>query len=373
MMTPCLEGLRVLTLAEQYPGPYATLLLADLGADVIIVERPNGGDPSRMSPTFHAALNRNKRSVALDLKVDEDKASLTALIKTADVFLESYRPGTMARLGFGYRDVSAINPRIIYASITGYGQSGPYRDRPAHDLSYQAVAGLLAQQAASGSTARSEGLAVGDLSSGMFAVVGILAALVQRTRTNEGQHVDVSMTDGLVSWMSIQLGQLMNGGQNLPLISEPAYGLFKTSDSKVLSLSIAYEDWFWAALCEAVGLPADARLTRSERAADQQALRERLAEIIATDTRANWAQRFDKAGVPWGPVHDLEEVVGNEHFVAREMFTTLQTKSGERFYVSQPIVFDGVRPGPTRDVPRLGEHNSELLQADGSPHQIKTS
>ncbi len=372
-MTPCLAGLRVLTLAEQYPGPYATLLLADLGADVIIVERPNGGDPARMSPTFHAALNRNKRSVALDLKAEEDKASLRALVKTTDVFMEGYRPGTMDRLGFGYRDVSAINPRIVYASITGYGQSGPYRDRPAHDLSYQAVAGLLAQQAASGSTARPEGPAIGDLSSGMFAVIGILSALLQRTRTNEGQHVDVSMTDGLVSWMSIQLGQLMNGGQSLPLVSEPAYGLFKTSDSKLLSLSIAYEDWFWAALCEAVGLAAQARLTRSERAADCLALRERLAEIIATDTRANWAQRFDKAGVPWGPAHGLEEVVRNEHFAAREMFTTLQTKDGERSYVSQPIVFDGVRPRPTRDVPGVGEHNLELLSADGLPHQTKNS
>src|SRR5882757_710888 len=130
-MTKCLEGLRVLTLAEQYPGPYATLLLADLGADVIIVERPKGGDPARMVPMFHAALNRNKRSVALDLKVEADKASFAGLIKSADVILEGFRPGTMDRLGFGYKAVSAINPRIIYASISGSGQNGPYRDRPA--------------------------------------------------------------------------------------------------------------------------------------------------------------------------------------------------------------------------------------------------
>jgi crotonobetainyl-CoA:carnitine CoA-transferase CaiB-like acyl-CoA transferase len=362
-MSNCLEGLRVLTLAEQYPGPYATLLLADLGADVIIVERPNGGDPARMSPLFHAALNRNKRSVALDLKADADRASLTALIKSADVFMEGYRPGTMDRLGFGYRQVSAINRRIIYASISGYGQTGPYRDRPAHDLSYQGVAGLLAGQAAAGSTEAPHGLAIADLSSGMFAAVGILSAIVQRTRTGKGQHIDVSMTDGLVSWMSTQLGQQMNGGPGGPLISEPAYGLFKASDGKLLSLSIAYEDWFWTALCQAIGLESEARLTRAERAASAGALRDRIAGMIATDTRANWAPRLDAAGVPWGPVQDLDEVAHDAHFTERGMFATLQTQAGERRYVAQPIVFDGVRPRPTRDAPSVGEHNSEVLNA----------
>ena len=362
--TACLQGLRILTLAEQYPGPYATLLLADLGADVIIVERPAGGDPSRMSPEFHAALNRNKRSVALNLKDEADKASLVTLIGSADVFMEGYRPGTLERLGFGYRQVSAIKPAIVYASISGFGQSGPYRDRPAHDLSYQAVAGLLAQRAASGSTRLPEGPALGDLSSGMFAVIGILSALLQRTRTGKGQHIDVSMTDGLVSWMSIQLGQVLNGGANRPLISEPAYGLFKTADGKLLSLSIAYEDWFWTALCAVLGLAAGAGLTGAQRADDAPRLRDRIAEIVATETLATWTRRFDKAGVPWAPVQDLAEVAADPHFAARGMFSKVPTRDGERSYVAQPLLFDGVRPAPSRDVPGLGEHNAELLGGD---------
>jgi crotonobetainyl-CoA:carnitine CoA-transferase CaiB-like acyl-CoA transferase len=369
-MSACLEGLRILTLAEQYPGPYATLLLADLGADVVIVERPEGGDPARMSPIFHAALNRNKRSITLDLKADADKASLVDLIRTADVFMEGYRPGTMERLGFGYSDVSSINSRIIYASISGFGQGGPYRDRPAHDLSYQAIAGLLAPQTLNGSSGSPTGLAIGDLSSGMFAVIGILSALLQRARTNRGQHVDVSITDGLVSWMSTQLCSIMNGGQNLSPVSEPAYGLFKTSDSKLLSLSIAYEDRFWAALCVTLGIESVAALTRAERVADHQFLRDRIAGVIATDTRANWGRRFDEARVPWGPAHTLEEVAGDEHFAARDIFVSLQTPQGERRYVAQPVVFDGIRPKPTRDAPCLGEHNSELLGADGSTNKI---
>ena len=138
-----LDGIRIVCLAEQYPGPYATLLLADLGADVILVERPGSGDPARQFPGFHAALSRNKRSVVIDLKAEDGRRQLRDLVASADVLMEGFRPGTMERLGFGYAAVELLNPKLVYVSISGFGQSGPYRDRPAHDLSYQAIAGFL--------------------------------------------------------------------------------------------------------------------------------------------------------------------------------------------------------------------------------------
>lgn len=370
-MVGLLENVRIVTLAEQYPGPYATLLLADLGADVIIVERPSGGDPARMAPEFHAALNRNKRSVALDLKSETDRASLAELIATADVFMEGYRPGTMGRLGFGYEEVSRLRPGIVYVSISGFGQSGPYRDRPAHDLSYQAVAGLLAARASTGSTELPDGLALGDLSSGMFAAVGLLAALLRSRETGEGCHVDVSMTDGLVSWMSTQLGPLLNESRDGELGAEPAYGLFSTADGKLLSLSIAHEDRFWAALCNVLGLAAEGALLHDDRVREFDSLRERLAGRIATDTLANWARLLDEADIPWGPVQSLDEVVRDPHFAGRNMFATVPSQPGKRVYVAQPIVIDGVRPLPVRDAPGIGQHNAELLGSDAPSLQHK--
>jgi crotonobetainyl-CoA:carnitine CoA-transferase CaiB-like acyl-CoA transferase len=357
-----LAGLRVVSLAEQYPGPYATLLMADLGAEVILVERPDGGDPARQFPSFHEALNRNKRAVALDLKSEGGRASLRGLLRDADVVLEGFRPGTMARLGFGWSDVSALNPRIVYVSISGFGQDGPYRDRPAHDLSYQAIAGLLFAQARSGVPQPPGDLAIGDLSSGMFAVVGALAALHERARTGRGRHVDVSMTDGLVSWMSVMLGPTMNGEPLADIAAEPGYGAFRCGDGRLLTLSVAHEDWFWRPLCALLGMDDVAGLGRAGRVAEAAALRRRIAASLAREPRDAWAQRLDAAGIAWAPLHDLDEVTSDPHFVARGMFRDVQDgRGGVRRFVAQPLTFDGAHPGPTRGAPALGEGNAELL------------
>jgi crotonobetainyl-CoA:carnitine CoA-transferase CaiB-like acyl-CoA transferase len=357
-----LAGIRVVTLAEQYPGPYATLLLADLGAEVVIVERPQGGDPARLFPQFHAAMNRNKRAVTLDLKTAAGRDGLRALLATADVLMEGYRPGTMQRLGFGYDDVARLRPGIVYVSITGFGQTGPYRDRPAHDLSYQAVAGMMYAQARQGGTALPGDVAIGDLSSGMFAALGTMAALIERARTGRGRHVDVSMTDGLVSWMSALLVPTMNA-QPLPDVSsEPGYGVFRCGDGRLLTLSIAHEDWFWRPLCELLGLHDAAELGRTERIARATSLQEAITARLASAPRAEWAQRFDAAGIPWGPVHDLPEVAADPHFRERALFTDVTEADGtQRRYVAQPLMFDGLRPGPERGAPALGEGNAQLL------------
>lgn len=364
-MTLPLEGIRVLSLAQQYPGPFATLVMADLGAEVILVERPPEGDPARMQPDFHAALNRNKRSVALDLKTTAGRDALRSLIATADVLMEGFRPGTMDGLGFGYNDVAAINPRCVYVSISGFGQHGPYRDRPAHDLSYQAISGLLFRQAETGRIEPLPELAIGDLTAAMFAITGCLSALLERTKTNKGRHVDVSMTDGLVSWMAVSLSPLMNGGPPglAQINAEPGYGIYRCADGRLLSLSIAYEDWFWKPLCGLLEMPDAVNATHDERVQREAELRKRIGQAISGLPRAEWAALLDGAGIPWGAVNTLDEVVDDPHFRARGMFTQAMDADGRRrWHVAQPLVFDGVRSGPVSGVPVVGEDNVALLQ-----------
>lgn len=359
-----LNGIVVLSLAEQYPGPYATLLMADMGADVLLVERPAGGDPARQFPAFYEALNRNKRSVTLDLKSPEGRDSLLRLVRTADVLLEGYRPGTMGRLGLGPDVLHEANPGLVIASISGFGQDGPYRDRPAHDLSYQATAGMLHEFVSADRTGPVSQLAIGDLSSGMFATVGVLAALLQRASTGKGAHVDVSMTDGLVSWMSTQLVPVLNGEPLAGIEREPGYGLYRVSDG-LISLSVAHEDWFWRPLCEVLGMQDVAALTGSERIAREDELRLRIGKELATRSRDEWVAVLDAAGVPVGPVHTLEEVGEDPHVQARGLLVDIPADGvrPRRRHVRQPLLFDGVATVPTRHVPALGEHTEEVLSA----------
>ncbi len=358
-----LEGLRVVSLAGQYPGPYATLLMADMGAEVVLVEHPRGGDPARQFPGFHRALNRNKKSVTIDLKGADGRAALERLLADADILLEGFRPGVMERLGFGHEAVLARFPRIIYVSISGFGQTGPYRDRPAHDLSYQAIAGLLFQQARSGDSGVNSDVAIGDLCSGMFAAIGALSALNDRHRTGKGTYVDVSMTDCLASAMTVMLGPVLNGGAPDIISSEPAYGVFRCGDEKLLTLSIAHENVFWKSLCGLLGIPELGDLDHHARVADGDRLRTRLARILETQDRDTWGRAFDQADIPWAPVSDLEEVAADSHFRARGVFQSLAGVDGQAcWHVAQPLIFDGDRPGPTSDVPGLGEHNDELLR-----------
>lgn len=359
-----LEGIRILTLAEQYPGPYATLVAADLGAEVIIVER-NSGDPARQFPGFHAALNRNKKSVVLDLKTEQGKDALRDLIRGADVLMEGYRPGTMARLGFGYDAVAEINPRIVYLSISGFGQTGPYRDRPAHDLSYQALAGLLFRQAESGRIEAPPELAIGDLSSAMFALTGMLSALLHRGRTGWGTYVDVSMTDGLVSWMTSALAPRMNGTSAAFVNDEPGYGVFECADGKLLTLSIAHEDWFWQPLCALLGMGDAASLCHVQRVAGQDALRARIAAGVKQRSRAEWGVELERAGIPWGPVNTLDEVVADDHFRQRGMFRQVaRANGGASWHVAQPLVFGDSHPGPVADVAPLGADTDAVLNGN---------
>lgn len=371
-----LTGVTVLSMAEQYPGPYATLLLADLGCDVILVERPRGGDPSRQFPPFYEALNRNKRSVALDLKAPEGRDAFLRLTANADVILEGFRPGIVDRLGIGYSAVRRVNPAIVYVSISGFGQDGPLRDRPAHDVSYQAIAGMLHERLVAGDPGPAPSIAVGDLSSGMFATVATLTGLVARGRTGEGCMIDVSMTDGLMSWMTTYLFAAANGFEEPGVPPrEPGYGLFPTADGGVISLSVAHEDWFWRPLCEVLGLDDLADITAPVRRDRYEELRVRIATVMTTRTREAWSNLFDDVGVPFGPVLSLDEVIVHPHTRERGLLVDVPS-DGEhpaRTHVRQPLVVRGAPRMIDRHVPGLGQDTAEVLRAAGLSSDEVTS
>jgi crotonobetainyl-CoA:carnitine CoA-transferase CaiB-like acyl-CoA transferase len=364
-VTSPLAGIRVLSLAEQYPGPYATLLLADLGADVVLVERPGGGDPARQFPAFFAALNRNKRSLAVDIKDARGKAVLWRLLSTADVLLEGFRPGTMERLGFGQEAVRQRNPGLVYGSVSGFGQNGPYRDRPAHDVSYQAIAGLLAGRDWEPGDAPANYL--GDLSAGLFTAVGVLTTLLARERSGEGAYLDVSMTDGLVSLMTTRLVPLLDGTGPGGLPRDPGYGVYHCADGRALALSIAHEDRFWAAFCAVAGLEELAAVPHPARVARRRELVSAVAAALARRPRAEWCALLEAADVPFGPLQEPHEVAADPHVHARDMVTEIPAagdKPAAR-HLRQPLRIDGRGHGPARHAPDLGEHSVEILREAG--------
>jgi crotonobetainyl-CoA:carnitine CoA-transferase CaiB-like acyl-CoA transferase len=363
MLRGLFEGVRILSLAELYPGPFAGMLFADLGADVILVERPTGGDPARAYPAFFASMARNKRSVCINLKTPEGLAAFNGLIPGVDVVLEGFRPGTMARLGVGYDDLRKINPRLIFASISGFGQTGPYRNRTAHDLSYQAVSGHMYQQASDLSAATPH-IAYGDLSGAMFTAFSVASALFARERTGMGTAIDVSISDSLVSWMTAHLAPIMNRQATPSLHDEPAYGVFAAADGALLTLSISHEDYFWRALCRALEMDADASLKANDRIARSGELRARIADVLLRHPVGHWAQLFDANAIPWSPQYTLEQVAADPHFVSRRLFGTLGREDGStEFHVQQPVKFSAYSSGVRRPAPGLGEHGPHILDS----------
>ncbi|NKQ56961.1 CoA transferase [Amycolatopsis sp. K13G38] len=356
MSTPPLSGYRVVSLAEQYPGPFATLLLGDLGADVVQVERPGGGDPSRIFPGHYEALNRGKRSIALDLKHPDGLAACRALIERTDILLEGFRPGVMDRLGLSADALASANPGLVQVSISGFGQSGPYRHRPAHDLTFQGLAGLLDAQAPVVPP-----LALADLAAGMFAAIAALTGIAGRANSGRGGRYDVSMFDTLASFIATRLVPVANGMPPDTLGLDPGYGLFATADARWISLSIAFEDHFWRALCLALELPELATVPGPERVERREELRAAVAVRISAKDLAHWEQVLEPAGVAYGAVHDLREVLADQHVQAREL---LQTVAGRTVF-RQPLRVDGDAPGPRSGVPRLGEHTVEVLREAG--------
>jgi len=372
-----LAGLRVLDLTRILSGPFATMTLADLGADVVKVEQPGSGDDTRQwGPPFQGAeaayflaVNRNKRSVALDLKSAEGLAAVRQLAAEADVLVENFRPGTAARLGLGYEDVAAVNPRIVYASISGYGQTGPDALRPGYDAIAQARSGLMSVTGEPDGPPVRVGVSATDLTAAMWALVGILAALVEREGSGRGQWVDISLLDGQVSWLTyVASGYFASGevprryGSAHPTIAP--YQAFATSDGEVM-LAVG-NDSMWRRFAPAAGLGElvdDPRFTTNpDRVRHRAHLIPLVAAALATRTTQEWISTLDAAGVPAGPVQTVDEVMADEQVLARGM--VLQTEhptAGPLQMVGCPVRMSATPPQLRLPPPLLGQHTAEVL------------
>jgi crotonobetainyl-CoA:carnitine CoA-transferase CaiB-like acyl-CoA transferase len=363
-----LTGIRVLDLTRLLPGAFATLMLAELGADVIKIEDPKGGDPTRALPPlvdgrglYDLLLNRGKKSVALDLRLPESRATLDRLIATADVMIESFRPAAAKRLGVSGPEVRARHPRLIHCAITGYGQTGPYAELPGHDLNYVSVSGLLSADRPDPMTLPR--MFIADVGGGaMSAVIGILAALVGRGRTGEGATLDISMHEAALYWVMLPGARdLVAGGRaaegELPTFGKHAcYNVYRTKDDELVALG-ALEPKFWQAFCRATDRPdlAHRHLTDP---IDQAALMDDVRAVFATRTRAEWLRRFEEADGCLSPVNTPADALVDPHVRARG--TVIETSAGR-----------AIRPPFLRDVPDLspaptvGQDTDEILRGLG--------
>lgn len=335
-----LEGIKVLDFSTLLPGPLASLLLAEAGADVLKIERPGRGDEMRTyKPKFgkdsvnFAMLNRGKRSLALDLKSPEAHATLQPLIEEADVLLEQFRPGVMARLGLGYEQLSKINPRLIYCSITGYGQTGPKAGDAAHDLNYVAETGLLGlSKGADGSPVLPPAL-IADIGGGAYpAVINILLALRQCEINGKGRHLDISMADGLFTFMYWALGEgeaedkWPRAGGELVTGGSPRYQIYRTADDRFLAAA-PLEQKFWDAFCDRIDLP---EAHRKEELPSEETIAE-VARRIASKTATEWNEIFAGVDVCCSLVATLKEAVNLPHFRERGLFDySLDDGTGRR-------------------------------------------
>jgi len=336
-MTPghggLLDGVRILDLSVWRPGPYATQLLADLGADVIKVEPP-GGDPMRRYPELFASLHANKRSIVLDLKDDHDRARALDLARDADVFVEGYRPGVAARLGVGYDDVRTVAPSIVYCSVSGFGQEGPLAAAPGHDLNYQAWSASLSPD---GGDPVPGALPIADLAGGMAAAFGICAALVRRSATGEGERIDLAMTDVLATWTGAATARAEGVASDVRGV--PGYGIFATADGGYVTLGVVSEDHFWRALCDVAGL-ADCRdLGFVERVSRLDELQARLADSLRGRDRDELVAELLAAGVPVAPVHDRLTMLADPHLVARGLVSHGPGEPAAGLQIGHPVRF----------------------------------
>jgi crotonobetainyl-CoA:carnitine CoA-transferase CaiB-like acyl-CoA transferase len=372
-MNAPLTGVRIIDLTELLPGPYATQLFVDLGAEVIKIERPGTGDGGRtLSPGMFAAVNRGKYSVCLDLKQDAGRAVLHQLAAQADVLIEGYRPGVTQRLGVDYASLRALNPRLIYVSLTGYGQTGPLAQRPGHDINFLAAAGIIGLSGVpDGPPVHSIGAPVGDLAGSMFAVVAVLGALLQRQQSGEGQFLDVSITDALVSWMAPRIGVYQHGHRDAAetrreILTRPAYGVFATADEKYLTLA-ALETPFWKRLVQVLELPAlavaelDAYPARVAKTAE---IATALSERLRTRPLAHWAGLLAQHDIPFSTVPDIAQVLDDPHFRARGLFGA----NANGAFVHFPVAMNGVGQAAAiapASAPKLGEHSDAVLAKFG--------
>ncbi len=372
-----LAGIFVLDLTRVLAGPYCTMVLADLGARVVKVEAPERGDDARQIGPFvggvsayFVSLNRGKESIALDLRAGPDRSCFERLLARADVLVENFRPGVMERLGFGFPDLSTRFPRLVVASTSGFGQTGPYARRPAYDVVVQAMGGIMSLTGHPGGPPTRVGASTGDITAGLFTAIGVLAALVERARSGRGRHVDVAMLDCQVATLENAIARFAATGEVPGPIgsrhpSITPFQAFRTRDGYVVVA--AGNDPLFAKLAAAVGRPdlaSDPRFrTNDDRTGKVAALVAELEPAFATRPSAEWLAAFEAAGIPCGPLNDVAAVLADPQVRARNMIVSSQDPDVGRFSLAgNPVKLSGVEDPATRPpAPRLDEHRAALL------------
>jgi crotonobetainyl-CoA:carnitine CoA-transferase CaiB-like acyl-CoA transferase len=369
-----LAGLRVLELTQAMAGPFCGQVLADMGADVVKVESPEG-DSTRgwMDSAAFRAINRNKRSLVFDLKRDAHREAFLRLADGADVVLENNRPGVMERLGVGYETLSKRHPRLIFASISGFGQTGPYAQRAGYDLIAQGLSGVMSVTGEPGADPVKCGVPVGDLSAGLFCAVGILSALAARERTGRGQQIDTSLFEGALAFSVWETAELWATGEvpqklgSAHRLTAP-YQALRTRDGH-LTVG-ANTQRLWERLCAAIGrddLLADERFAvNADRMAHRAELQAELEQTLSARGTDEWVAALEEAGVPAGPIHDYAEVFADPHTQARGMEVAMEhPEEGTVRGLGIPVKLSETPGSVRRAAPLLGQHSAEVLREAG--------
>ena len=372
-----LAGIRVLDLTQFLAGPYGTQILGDLGAEVIKLEAP-AGDWSRPLPPhfvgddscYYLAVNRNKESVVIDIKRPRGLELVKRLANRCDILMENFRPGVMARLGLTYQDLASRNPGLIWCSVSGFGQDGPYRDRPAYDMIVQAISGAMSLTGEKGRVAVRAGVPIGDLTAGMYGVIGTLAALEERHRTGRGRVVDIAMLDCQASLLTYQAAYYLHSGrvperQGSGHDSIPTYRSFAGKGGAELVIT-ANTEKMWGALCDVLGLGRlkdDPEFATNEaRFANREALWPILEQAFRAREAAAWVPLLLEAGIPVGRVNNLEDALSDVQLSHREMVVELTAKDGRKTrVVGNPVKYPGVDEASHDFPPALGEHTRLVL------------
>ena len=374
-----LSDITVLDLSRVLAGPYCTMMLGDLGADVIKIERPGAGDDTRHwgppniggESAYYLCVNRNKRSLTVNLKAPEGQEMVRQLAGKSDILIENYKMGTLQKMGLGYEDLKKINPGIIYCSITGFGQTGPYKDKPGYDFLIQAMGGVMSFTGDPEGPPMKVGAAIVDITAGLFASSAILAALRLREKTGQGQYIDISLLDAMVAWLSnVGSNYLVSGelpkryGNAHPNIIP--YEPFKTKDGVYIVLAIG-NDAQWKRFCELAGLQHLADdpkyATNTQRVKDRKTLIPIIAETMLTKTSQEWMTELEKLKIPTGPINTLDKVFSDPQVLAREMLAEIPHPTAKRLkMVASPMKLSNTPCEITKHPPLLGEQTDEVLK-----------
>ncbi len=377
-MTTALDNIRVIDLTEALAGPYCTMILGDLGADVIKVERPGVGDQSRKwgppfigtESAYFLSVNRNKRSVEIDITTDAGQRLMRRLLERADVFVCNVRRvESLKKYGLDPESVRAFRPRIVYCSITGYGRTGPYAGRGGYDLVAQGEAGLMAATGEPDGEPARFPVPISDMTTGVHAALGILAALFARERTGSGQFLDMALLDSQLSWAPIMAAGYFATGERPPRLGNVhpnivPYQVFKARDKHII-VAVG-TDRLWGRFCEAIGLGADVRddsrfATNPDRLAHRAELIAMLDSIFAQNDADYWLERLRSAEIPCGPINALDETLNDPHTLARGMVFEMEHPAGAIKLLGSPLHLSDTPPTYRRRPPLLGEHTEEVL------------